>query len=84
MRKARTTLTTVLAIGLLTGSAIGVAAQETETEAPTEFTAFWDSNFGPPGVRPGATSAPTRCAAVATPTILASSRQPATPVSRVR
>ena len=51
MRKATTTLTTVIAIGLLAGSAVGVAAQETETEAPTEFTAFWDSNFGPPGVR---------------------------------
>jgi len=51
MRKARTTLTTVIAIGLLAGSAVGVAAQETETEAPTEFTAFWDSNFGPPPIR---------------------------------
>ena len=45
-------LTTAIAIGLLAGSAVGVAAQETETEAPTEFTATWDSNFGPPGVRP--------------------------------
>ena len=28
MRKARTTLTTAIAIGLLTGSAVGVAALE--------------------------------------------------------
>jgi hypothetical protein len=45
------TLISAVAIGLLAGSAVGVAAQETETEAPTEFTATWDSNFGPPGVR---------------------------------
>ena len=46
MQKARTTLTTVVAIGLLAGSAVGVAAQETETEAPSEFTATWAHNFG--------------------------------------
>ena len=41
---------TAIVIGLLAGSAVGVAAQETETEAPSEFTATWDPNFGP-GVR---------------------------------
>ena len=41
MKRTRTTLITAIAIGLLTGSAIGVAAQETETEAPVEFTAEW-------------------------------------------
>jgi len=34
------TLVTVIAIGLLTGSAVGVAAQD-EVEAPVEFTAKW-------------------------------------------
>ena len=51
MSKVKNTLVSAMAIGLLAGSAIGVAAQETETEAPSEFTATWDSNFGPPGVR---------------------------------
>jgi hypothetical protein len=51
MRKATTTLTTAIAIGLLAGSTVGVAAQATETEAPSEFTATWGYNFGP-GVRP--------------------------------
>jgi len=51
MKRTRTTLITVIAIGLLAGSAIGVAAQETETEAPSEFTATWDSNFGSPALR---------------------------------
>ena len=40
MRKARTTLTTVIAIGLLAGSAVGVAAQD-EAAPNTEFTAEW-------------------------------------------
>lgn len=49
MRKTRTALITAIAIGLLGGSAVGVAAQGTqpETEAPTGFTATWDFNFGP-------------------------------------
>ena len=51
MKTFRTSLIATIAIGLLAGSAVGVAAQETETEAPTEFTATWDSNFGPPGIR---------------------------------
>ena len=40
MRQATTTLTTVIAIGLLAGSAVGVTAQD-EVEAPVEFTAEW-------------------------------------------
>ena len=55
MKRTRTTLITAIAIGLLAGSAVGVAAQETETEAPTEFTATWAHNFGP-GVRPNVIS----------------------------
>ncbi len=56
MKRTRSALIGAIAIGLLAGSAVGVAAQETETEAPTEFTATWDSNFGPPALRPNVTS----------------------------
>jgi hypothetical protein len=52
MKKLKMPLVAAIAIGLLAGSAVGVAAQEPETEAPTEFTATWAHNFGPPGVRP--------------------------------
>ena len=40
MRKFRTTLTTVIAIGLLAGATVGVAAQE-EGAPNAEFTAEW-------------------------------------------
>ena len=39
MRKTRTTLITAISIGLLAGSMVGVAAQEIEVAAPSEFTA---------------------------------------------
>jgi len=45
MRKARTTLTTVLAIGLLAGSAVGVTAQDAERAAPVPVTG--ESRDGP-------------------------------------
>jgi hypothetical protein len=45
MRKARTTLTTIIAIGLLAGSAVGVAAQDTERAAPVPVTG--ESRDGP-------------------------------------
>ena len=38
MRRIRTTLTTAIAIGLLAGSAVGVAAQDAEVAAPVEVT----------------------------------------------
>ena len=45
MRKARTTLTTVIAIGLLAGSAVGVVAQDAERAAPLAITG--ESRDGP-------------------------------------
>ena len=41
VKKLRTPLVAAIAIGLLTGSAFGVAAQDTEAAAPVEFTAKW-------------------------------------------
>ena len=52
MSKTRTILISAVAISLLAGSAVGVAAQETEAAAPAEFSATWDFNFGP-GAAPG-------------------------------
>jgi hypothetical protein len=48
MRKATTTLTTVIAIGLLAGSAVGVAGQDDETsiEPPVEVTGTIDTGSG--------------------------------------
>lgn len=40
-----------IATCLLVGAAVGVAAQDAETGAPAEFSATWDTDFGP-GVRP--------------------------------
>ena len=47
MRGIKTTTIAILATGLLTGSAVGVAAQEEDTgpEGPVEFTALW--SWGP-------------------------------------
>ena len=47
MRAIRTTTISILALGLLAGSAVGVAAQDEEAAAtgPVEFTAKWA--FGP-------------------------------------
>ncbi len=49
MGKTRTILIGAIAIGLLAGSAVGAAAQDTETDAaaPVEFTGA--TGFGPPG-----------------------------------
>ena len=43
MRAIRTTTISILALGLLAGSTVGVAAQDadTTTQAPVEFTAKW-------------------------------------------
>ena len=56
MRTVKTTITSILVIGLLAASAVGVAAQEEEASAqgPVEFTAKW--SWGP-GVRADATEA---------------------------
>jgi hypothetical protein len=47
MRDVKTTIIFILAVGLLAGSAVGVAAQDEEASAqgPVEFTAKWA--FGP-------------------------------------
>ena len=47
MRKTRTTLITAIAIGLLAGSALGVAAQDAERAAPVPVTG--ESRDGPCG-----------------------------------
>ena len=54
MRAIRTTTISILAIGLLAGSAVGVAAQEDAPAGPVEFTARWASG---PNVRPVETTA---------------------------
>ena len=41
MKGTRTAFISAIAIGLLAGSAVGVAAQEAEVAAPVEFTAKW-------------------------------------------
>jgi hypothetical protein len=46
VKKFRTPLVTAIAIGLLTGSAFGVAAQDAEVAAPVEFTAKWAFSGG--------------------------------------
>lgn len=51
MRRFRTTLIAAIAIGLLAGSAVGTAAQDSETEASGEFSATWHFNFDHPQIR---------------------------------